>query len=458
MMTSANRLFGMNMLRPKPKKGAVIVGFIRDFEHHKGTIIQNLHGEYEGGWANGTIYCDLNPSEGWTELGDNIWVYAFFGFSFADECPPIGEVAGISVNTFNRTGWYYYGKLEWWPGRNYSKSESDTPAAEEPADDNTRPTIGYENLWTYDKWDVKKSPAYSFVANGAKWVCLGIESKIFAAAKVIGSSGGSSGGTEGGDPGQPDTPGNPSGTAISWDLCTKASCWDGTNASKRMMNMLSPKMSNSKFNEYLSWMKGRGCNTAHLFVCNHKDGEYAGYSIYGSSFNLSIDNSSCNLMLSRINTILNSGLAVVLWLAADDDAGWNATMANNDNAKKYINDLHSKGFLNPDLISTVVLGLEMNEYWNSSQVSAMKTALRTKWAGMVGTHCTSGNTQFQKYGDIVFYQVAPGTNVNTIISQCNAIRTSTGKPVNMFEMERGPDRNKCVAVLNSGAAFAVGNW
>ena len=38
----------------------------------------------------------------------------------------------------------------------------------------------------------------------------------------------------------------------SWKDCVHASCWDGSNAQRRMMNILSPKMSDETFGKRLA--------------------------------------------------------------------------------------------------------------------------------------------------------------------------------------------------------------
>lgn len=419
-----NNMFAMQMMRPKRVKASGLKYFLRDWSHHTtdGENCSNFTGTADGS-GGGRITCPLIDVD---LLGNNVWTDMYLGYSMAKECPGLeGE-------------WDRYEKFEWWP------SDGNLPNPTDVTDETVRKTAEYTN---FNKENYQGWTKYATKMNFAKWVCIGTPTVKFAIGKICGSGGGGGGSIA------PMVP--VEGSAPAWNLCTKASCWDGNNASKRMMNMLSPNMSNSKFTTYKNWMLNRGCNTAHVFLSNKADGEDANYSIYGSNFNWAINASYCSIMLSRINSLRSAGLAVVVWLAADDDRGWNAIMASN--AQRYINDLHTLGFLNPDIVSTVVTGLEMDEYWNTAQVNAMSIALRQKWLGAVGTHCTS-QPVYAAYGDIVFYQVQPGTAVSTIINKCREVKTNTGKPVNMFEMERSPDNAKCVAVLNAGVAFGVGNW
>lgn len=239
-----------------------------------------------------------------------------------------------------------------------------------------------------------------------------------------------------------------------WDKCTKSSNWHGANASQRMMNILSPKMSDGTFNNRLKFIKSRGCNTVNLILCNKADGESGGYSIYGSSFDWSIDKSYCDKMLERIQKIAKEGFGIVLWLTTDDSDDWNSKMISNPS--KYVSDLDSLGFFK--YASTVVIGLEADEYWkSSSQISSMYKAVKSKYNGKVGVHQKSGEYGYMKLVDIAFVQVNPGTSKDKIKSFVKNVKAKTGKPVCMFEMERQEDRGRCEAAFDAGA-FSVGNW
>lgn len=247
---------------------------------------------------------------------------------------------------------------------------------------------------------------------------------------------------------------NPISGVKKWDECTKSSNWHGANAKQRLMNILSPNMPDNVFNERLNFIKSRGCNTVNVFVCNKADGEYAGYSIYGSNFNWHIDKAHCDKMLSRLKKLSKEHLGIVLWLAADDCGDWNAKMISNPT--KYASDLEALGFF--QYASTVVLGLEADEYWkNTSQISAFYKAVKNKYNGKVGIHQTSGKYNYMPLADIAFLQVNPGTSKASIQSFIQTVKTKTGKPVCMFEMERQEDRGRCEAAFAAGA-FSVGNW
>lgn len=245
------------------------------------------------------------------------------------------------------------------------------------------------------------------------------------------------------------------GPAPAWDACTRASCWGGTNASVRVMNALSPKMPEAVFRERVAWTKGRGANTIHLFLVNKGDGEYAGYSPWGVGKGPSAgatDADTVKRMLERIAYCRGQGLAVVLWLQADDSADWARALASN--ADRCVARIAEAGLLAS--ASTVVAGLEMDEYWNATHARAVVAAIRACYSGKVGTHHTGGKTTFASLGDILFYQVAPGRSAAQIKADTAAAK-KCGKPVNFFELARGPARDLCEAALTAGA-FGVGNW
>ena len=239
-----------------------------------------------------------------------------------------------------------------------------------------------------------------------------------------------------------------------WNECTKSSNWHGANASQRMMNILSPHMPDSVFKERLNFIKSRDCNTVHVILCNKGDGEYSGYSIYGSKFDWNIDKSFAEKMLKRLKAIEKEGLGIVLWGITDDSNAWASTLISNPT--KYVADLDSLGFFK--YASTFVLGLEVDEYWkNATQISNFYKAVKAKYTGKVGVHQTSGKYNYMPLVDIAFLQVNPGTSKSVIQSFVQTVKSKTGKPVNMFEMEMQEDRGRSEAAFSAGA-FAVGNW
>lgn len=238
-----------------------------------------------------------------------------------------------------------------------------------------------------------------------------------------------------------------------WDEATLASCWSGNNAGQRNMNILSPGMSDGKFRDRVAWQEKRGANTVHLFLANKADGEYAGYSIYGDGWDWTIDAATCKTFRERIAYCRGRGLAVVLWLFADDSSDWNRAAAKD--FPRYLSDLKNEGLLT--YASTVVVGLELDEYFNAAQVGALVAATRQVYGGKIGTHQTSGRADFAGLADICFYQVSPGKSASQIEAEARKIAGAVGKPLNFFELDRRENRSLCEAALKGGA-YAVGNW
>lgn len=237
-----------------------------------------------------------------------------------------------------------------------------------------------------------------------------------------------------------------------WDECTKSSNWHGANASQRMMNMLSPGMPDDVFNSYLNWIKGRGCNCVNVFLTNKADGQYAKYSIYGNKFDFKIDQAFVNVFTARLKKFQKAGLGIVLWLIADDSSDWAKSLVAN--ADRFIDDLDKTGLLK--FASTVVVGLETDEYWSSADCAKMYAATKRKYSGKIGVHQTSGKCGYAGTADIFFAQLNPGSSkaqIQSFVKTC----LKTGKPVNMFELERQEDRQRSQWALEAGA-FACGNW
>jgi hypothetical protein len=241
----------------------------------------------------------------------------------------------------------------------------------------------------------------------------------------------------------------------SWKRCTLASLWDGPNAERRMMNMLSPHFSDGKFRDYLKWQKKtRDCNTVHLFLANWRDGEGGGYSIYGPNavIDWHIDKNHVKVMTERILECRKAGMAVVPWLFADDSTAWNRRLLSDPD--RYVRDLVKQGLLK--YAAMVCVGLELDEYASDAQVAATVAALRKHWGGKVATHHVSNSLRFAHHGDIVFAQVNPSTSDADMLAFAARVR-QTGKPCGIIEHRRNPDRPRSRKLIDAGLPF-VGNW
>ncbi len=234
-------------------------------------------------------------------------------------------------------------------------------------------------------------------------------------------------------------------SARPWRECRYSSNWSGTEASKRMMNLVSPKFSETKVHEYIDWQQSLGCDHVHLLLVNQGDGEGAGYDCLADAGHKAV-------ALARVRDIRARGLGVVAWVIADDSDDYRRKVF--DNPARYANAL--KEYF-PHL-SYIVLGLEMNEGEGSkSKWTALRDAIRKAgWTGPFATHHTSGHGDYASLGQIVMDQLDKGCTEAQVRKSVEAFRAK-GYDVCGFEYARGPDAGRAKAALDAGA-FSVGNW
>lgn len=233
-----------------------------------------------------------------------------------------------------------------------------------------------------------------------------------------------------------------------YNECVHASCWNGSNAQRRMMNILSPGFSDAKFGEYMEWMQSRGCDTAHVFLINQADGEGAGQ-------NCATNPDHAKLAKKRIEKLRKDGFAVVVWIVADDSAAYIKDLFAHPEER--VAALADAGLF--EQASYVVIGLEMNEAKDAAKGwPKVAAALRAHYKGPLATHHTSGNSfAFAGLGEIVMGQLEPkSASVSAIKTQVGKIR-GIGKEAVGFEYSRNPAREKAQAALDAGA-IGCGNW
>lgn len=224
-----------------------------------------------------------------------------------------------------------------------------------------------------------------------------------------------------------------------------ASCWHGPDASERMMNVLSPRMSDETFGKRLAWMKGKGCTAAHLFLINQGDGEAAGYKAW--------DTADSGKMRKRWDTIRAAGLTPIPWIIADDSKALASDLFSNTETR--VKAMAKAGFF--EGVPLVVLGLEMDEYGSDNDWGKLREAVRKFYKGPLGVHHTSGNGfKYAKYGDVICGQLNPGCSEAQVKAQIQAI-LKLGKRAIGFEYSRGPDKALSTAALKAGAE-GCGNW
>ena len=138
---------------------------------------------------------------------------------------------------------------------------------------------------------------------------------------------------------------------------------------------------------------------------------------------------------------------------ADDSNVW--AIKAQGNFAQYCKDIKEQGWF--QYASTVVVGLELEEYWNNLKlISTLISILRQYYSGKIGTHHCSGQYTLA-LGDLAFVQLEPGCSDAQISNYVRAVKASLNKPVNMFELERNEDRHRSEVAFKAGA-FGVGNW
>jgi hypothetical protein len=234
-------------------------------------------------------------------------------------------------------------------------------------------------------------------------------------------------------------------SARPWKDCRYSSNWNGSNASKRMMNLVSPKFSDAKVREYLDWQQSVGCDHCHLLLVNEADGEGAGYDALA-------DAKAREVALARVRQIRARGMGVVAWIVADDSNNYRKRIFADP--AKYASGL--KDFM--PYLSYICLGLEMNEGEGSSaKWKSLRDAIKAAgWTGPFATHHTSGKGTHASLGSIVMDQLEPSCTTADIAKSVKALR-GKGYEVCGFEYSRGPDAVKAKAALDAGA-FSCGNW
>ena len=210
-----------------------------------------------------------------------------------------------------------------------------------------------------------------------------------------------------------------------------------------MMNILSPRMSDKRAEEYIAWMKQRGCTAAHVILSNEADGEAAGYAAWRDS--------DRPKMLDRMSLIRAAGLVPIPWIIADDSPTYLRELFKSPEklVRKCADFLSGAPF--------TVLGLEMDETGTSAEWSSLRKAVRLVFPGPLGVHHKSGNSfKFSALGDIILGQLDPECTASDVKKQIAAIRAK-GKRAIGFEYSRDPAKKLAKAALAAGAE-GVGNW
>jgi len=235
-----------------------------------------------------------------------------------------------------------------------------------------------------------------------------------------------------------------------------ASCWDGDNAEKRLMNVLSPDMSDEQFEDYIKFAKDRGCNTWHLCLSNQGDGEKAGYCIYGRNWDWTPDSLYVAHFLKRIKRLRKEGFTLYGWLFTDQSKDY--YNAARKSFGHYVRDLKKLGIL--IYMNILVCGLEWNEWANKEDAKLLIKNIKRYWTRRIGMHQTSGQYDLSLLAgiDLCIYQASKGKTPEQIKADITNVVKKVKKPVNAFEIDSHPNRELCIAAMSVKTCYGCGNW
>jgi hypothetical protein len=187
-------------------------------------------------------------------------------------------------------------------------------------------------------------------------------------------------------------------------------------------------------------IKDRGYT--HFYVYTYNERDYG-----GPSFDFYIDPPAYREILQEIK---DAGLKPVVWLHPDD-APTNRvrTVAQ---LKARMSDLLP--FID-DLVSSYVLGLELDEYWGQSKVDALGQHLNTLTNKKIAVHQLSGRWNLCRLAwcDYMMLQYGFGKTANEIKTMTRRAINSLDKPVVAAEYSNS---NEAVSVKLGDAAVSAG--
>jgi len=266
------------------------------------------------------------------------------------------------------------------------------------------------------------------------------------------------------------------------------------NAGTRVMNSLSYQMSEETFKSIVSRCKANGDTWIYLYMANAGDGNPPRTSFYVNDQHAGeIDENKVNMMKSRLKYCREEGLCVVAWLFPDDSSsitrafveidgetmeleGHSSLMTNVefdaemprepmehiskvpfDKQFKYIDDVVDNF---DDWICSYCIGLELNEYFNDTQVFQLIDKLLTRTSKSIGVHWTIGKTSLCE-ADTLYYQYGFGLSAARVasITQSKKASLPAGKRFIAAEYAKNSDKEGKTlgqAALGAGAD-GVGN-
>ena len=190
----------------------------------------------------------------------------------------------------------------------------------------------------------------------------------------------------------------------------------------------------------LNAMRARGYTHLYVYAYNEKDYGGPAFDMYGNP----------EAMRHALKEIIAAGLRPVVWLFPDD-----ADRVHGESESALKGRLSKLVPAIDDLVSSYVLGLELDEYWSSSKVNALGSHLNGLTQKAIGTHQLPGHYNFAQMGwaDYCVYQYGFGKSESQIASATRSVKGAVGKPVVAGEYEVNSEAN---AVKLGNAAVAAG--
>ncbi len=170
----------------------------------------------------------------------------------------------------------------------------------------------------------------------------------------------------------------------------------------------------------------------HFYVYPYNENDYSKWN--APSFDFYSDPQTFR---GRLQEIIDAGMVPVVWLFPDD-----APNLHSSSIAEYQAILNTLVPAIDDLVSSYVLGLELDEYFKPNEISIMGAHLDTLTDKKIGIHLGTGKTSGIEnvWADYLVYQYGFGNSENAMISKTQSVLASVtdqyAKPVIAGEYAR----------------------
>ena len=184
----------------------------------------------------------------------------------------------------------------------------------------------------------------------------------------------------------------------------------------------------------------------HFYIYAYNEHDYG-----GPSFDFFTDPQRFRHLLAELKS---SGLEPVVWLIPDDAASITAMPAREIHAK-----LAAFVPVVDDLVSSYVLGLELDEYWLPTKVDSLGSKLSELTSKPIAVHQLPGKWEYCGFSwcDYLILQYGFDKTTNDIHRITREVIAALGKPVVAGEYEV-TDESKAVAFGNAGVAAGASGF